>query len=168
MNKRKNLSGVIFFSLFVFLFFGLSCAEDSLTITTYYPSPYGVYSRLQANSLGVGDNNSNGVLDSGDVPVHAGDAWIKGSVGIGTTNPGGARLGVAGTIKSTTQSNYYVTTLTDLHTFNSGCPANPASSNELMFCLSACNRYCRSKGYSGGTMTEVDPGIDEADCACIP
>ena len=67
------------------MFFAIyAYADDTLTITTYYPSPYGVYNRLQTNSLGVGDNNSNGMLDSGDVPTTAGDVWIKGKVGIGT------------------------------------------------------------------------------------
>lgn len=61
-------------------------AED-ITITTYYPSPYGSYNQLQTNSLGVGDNDGDGTLDSGDVPTTAGNVWIKGKVGIGTTRP---------------------------------------------------------------------------------
>ncbi len=67
----------------------VSCvyAQETLTITTYYPSPYGVYNQLQTNSLGVGDNDNDGGLDSGDVPTTAGDVWIKGNVGIGTTGP---------------------------------------------------------------------------------
>jgi len=71
--------------------------EERITITTYYPSPYGSYNQLQTNSLGVGDNNNNGQFDSGDVPTTPGDVWIRGKVGIRTTNPQAA-LDVNGTI----------------------------------------------------------------------
>jgi hypothetical protein len=69
--------------------------EESITFTTYYPAPYGVYNKALTGSLGVGDNNSSGGLDSGDVPATSGDAWIKGKVGIGTTNPQ-SRLHISG------------------------------------------------------------------------
>jgi len=74
----------------IIILFSLSSVhaqEESITITTYYPSPYGVYNQLQTNSFGVGDNNGDGVLNAGDVPTTTGDVWIKGNVGIGTTNP---------------------------------------------------------------------------------
>jgi hypothetical protein len=85
----KLIVTVLFF-LLLFLFSSLSLfaqTEDSITITTYYPSPHGVYNQLQTNSFGVGDNNNDGTLENGDVPTTAGDVWIKGNVGIGTTNP---------------------------------------------------------------------------------
>jgi hypothetical protein len=70
------------------LFFGLTFvfAED-ITITTYYPSPYGVYNQLQTQTMGIGDNNGNGSLDSGDIPnpaTNPGTLWVKGNLGIGT------------------------------------------------------------------------------------
>lgn len=74
---------IIFFTLPVFLF------AEEITITTYYPSPYGSYSSLQTDKLGVGDNNSDGFFTAVDVPTTTGDVWIKGNVGIGTTSPGG-------------------------------------------------------------------------------
>lgn len=66
---------------------GLVIAEE-VTITTYYPAPYGVYSQLQTQTFGVGDANNDGTFDSSDVPdpsTNAGDVWIAGNVGIGTT-----------------------------------------------------------------------------------
>lgn len=100
------------------LFLGILCAlstlayaeEDSITITTYYPSPYGSYNQLQANSLGVGDNNGNSALESGDVPSVSGDVWIAGKVGIGTTNPFGSRLHAH---SSTTQGTIAVSGVSD-------------------------------------------------------
>jgi hypothetical protein len=84
----------ILFSLF-FLNYPFSFAQESLTITTYYPSPYGSYNQLQTNTLGVGDNDGDGGLDSGDVPSTAGDVWVAGKVGIGTMSPA-AKLDVQG------------------------------------------------------------------------
>jgi len=54
--------------------------------------------------LGVGDNNGNSTLDSGDVPTNKGDVWIKGKVGIGTTNPQVA-LEVNGAVRIGSQSS---------------------------------------------------------------
>jgi len=87
-----------FLFIFIFGFFSLSFAEESITITTYYPSPYGSYNSLQTNMLGVGDNSGDGNLTSADVPASPGDVWIQGNVGIGTTGPQ-AKLHVVGGVK---------------------------------------------------------------------
>jgi hypothetical protein len=75
---------VIFFACLV-----CALADETITITTYYPSPYGSYSSLQIDKLGVGDNNGDGSLTSADIPTTTGYAWIKGRLGIGTINPVG-------------------------------------------------------------------------------
>ncbi|MDP2923047.1 MAG: hypothetical protein Q8O30_04930 [Candidatus Omnitrophota bacterium] len=64
--------------------------HESITITTYYPAPFGVYNQLVTSTLGVGDNNASGGLDDADAPnpaTHPGDVWIAGHLGIATTNP---------------------------------------------------------------------------------
>ena len=103
MANHKDMLA-IFLSSFIlntlFVLPVLLLAEDTLTITTYYPSPYGSYNKLQTNSLGVGDNDNDGRLGSGDVPTTVGDVWIKGKVGIGIRDPA-QKLSVAGTIEST-------------------------------------------------------------------
>jgi len=70
----------------LFLFASILClaaasasAEETITITTYYPSPYGVYNELTTYS--------NTYL-----------ARTSGSVGIGTINPQ-AKLEVVGGVK---------------------------------------------------------------------
>lgn len=92
------VKNVLCFIAFIFLV--TSAFAETLTITTYYPSPYGSYNHLQASSLGVGDNNGNNILDSGDVPTTAGDVWIKGKVGIGNSSPA-QKLDVTGYVKGT-------------------------------------------------------------------
>ncbi|MFA4993409.1 MAG: hypothetical protein WC571_05525 [Candidatus Omnitrophota bacterium] len=76
-----------FLFIFIFVFFSLSFAQESITIMTYYPSPYGTYNSLLTDKFGVGDNNSDTNLTAADVPAAPGDVWIKGKVGIGTTTP---------------------------------------------------------------------------------
>ncbi|MCM8774615.1 MAG: hypothetical protein NC820_07810, partial [Candidatus Omnitrophica bacterium] len=80
---------MFFKKVLVFLSICVSCAfaQESITLTTYYPAPLGVYNRLEAQSLGVGDNNNDGTINITDVPNNPGDVWIRGNVGIGTTNP---------------------------------------------------------------------------------
>ena len=81
----------IFKSIFLILFLLFFCSTfvfaESITITTYYPSPYGSYNSLQAWMLGIGDNNGDGQLTVADVPIIQGDVWIRGKVGLGTTSP---------------------------------------------------------------------------------
>ena len=68
---------IIFLGVFL-LFLSSSFAQETLTISTYYPAPFGVYNQLVTNTLGVGDNNSSGGIDAGDAPLvtDAGDVWI--------------------------------------------------------------------------------------------
>lgn len=88
------------------LFFGASfcLAEESITITTYYPSPYGVYKELRAKRTAVGDNyyDSSGYCWEGTctTTIDSGaDLIVEGNVGIGTTSPT-ATLHVNGDIKA--------------------------------------------------------------------
>ena len=85
--ERLSKCALVFF--FVLVIFAPVIFAEEITITTYYPSPYGSYSSLQTDKLGVGDNNSDGFFTAVDVPTTTGDVWIKGNVGIGTTSPGG-------------------------------------------------------------------------------
>ena len=84
----KLLKSVFLISFLLFICASGVFATEEITITTYYPSPYGSYNSLQTDKLGVGDNNGDGAWTSADVPVTTGDVWIKGKVGIGTMTPG--------------------------------------------------------------------------------
>jgi hypothetical protein len=91
--KLKQIFLVTFLIIFSLQFFVF--AEEQISITTYYPSPYGSYNRLQADKLGVGDNNGDGSLASSDLPSASGNAWVKGNLGISTTDTSDYGLTIA-------------------------------------------------------------------------
>jgi len=58
MRKAIKVIGIIFFMIIVFTF--VSQAAEELTITTYYPSPFGSYNELRSKKVALGDNYFNG------------------------------------------------------------------------------------------------------------
>ncbi|MFA5100475.1 MAG: hypothetical protein WC547_06305 [Candidatus Omnitrophota bacterium] len=64
----------------------LSCAvcfaqqDEKLTITTYYPSPTGVYNHLQSNRMTVGDFNNDNLINSNDLPDQDGELAVAKSL----------------------------------------------------------------------------------------
>jgi len=97
MTRQQNIRTIFLFSLSILnIFLALPVfAEDTLTITTYYPSPYGVYRELRAKRIAIGDDYIDGAnytwqdteSGSGEVDFNA-DLVVEGNVGIGTVNPG--------------------------------------------------------------------------------
>ncbi len=66
---------------------------ETITLTTYYPSPLGVYKELRAEKIGIGENyydakeycwegNCDTTIDEDA------DLVVEGKVGIGTVEPG--------------------------------------------------------------------------------
>ncbi|MDD5129324.1 MAG: hypothetical protein PHO40_06730 [Candidatus Omnitrophica bacterium] len=94
--------------ILIIFIFGLSnlCfgAEESITITAYYPSPYGSYNELTTNKLAVGDTNGNGTLDAADQPNRNGDIRLKAQTGDPATWPAGTTGQLA---YSSTQDSLY-------------------------------------------------------------
>ncbi|MFA5346456.1 MAG: hypothetical protein WC315_09320, partial [Candidatus Omnitrophota bacterium] len=62
MTRQQNIRTIFLFSLSILnIFLALPVfAEDTLTITTYYPSPYGVYRELRAKRIAIGDDYIDG------------------------------------------------------------------------------------------------------------
>ena len=81
---------------------GLAFAqEESITITTYYPAPYGVYREMRAKRMAIGDTyyDSSEYCWEGFCTTAIdpdADLIVEGNVGIGTAEPG-AKLHVGGT-----------------------------------------------------------------------
>ena len=94
MRRLKTIFNFTFFILLC-LIFSSSFAEESITITTYYPSPYGSYRELRSKRLAIGDNYTDAANytweevngDGGQVDYLA-DLVVEGNVGIGTVTPG--------------------------------------------------------------------------------
>ncbi|MFA4888028.1 MAG: hypothetical protein WC628_00420 [Candidatus Omnitrophota bacterium] len=94
MRKKLLLAGFLTLLISFFVF----AANETLTITTYYPSPYGSYMNLTVmGSLGVGTTNPAGVLDVRPLPAVSGngrDIYIYAQDGqtTGTRNGGNINL----------------------------------------------------------------------------
>ncbi|MDD5681344.1 MAG: tail fiber domain-containing protein [Candidatus Omnitrophica bacterium] len=83
----------VIFLLFLLIFPGISLAEETITITTYYPSPYGVYREMRAKRIAIGDTYFDGaevpweeINGDGGLIDYLADLVVEGNVGIGTTN----------------------------------------------------------------------------------
>ena len=85
MIKTKSL--LILISTLLFSNYYLSFSQE-LTITTYYPSPVGIYKELRAKRMAIGDNYYNPSRYSwgSEIPSDA-DLIVEGKVGIKTENP---------------------------------------------------------------------------------
>jgi len=91
MAKRLSIIGISVF--FILGLFSLSFSDEQLTITTYYPSPYGSYQELTSYRMKIGTTYSGSSFT-----VNNNDLLIEGNVGIGTTNPQ-SKLDVSGTMR---------------------------------------------------------------------
>ena len=70
-----------FLCVFIFLSIPLALAQEQVTITTYYPAPYGIYKELRADQLAIGSTYRASALADGNLIV-------SGNVGIRTAAPG--------------------------------------------------------------------------------
>ncbi|MDD5660995.1 MAG: hypothetical protein PHI07_03835 [Candidatus Omnitrophica bacterium] len=87
-------SNFLFILLILILVIPFLAFAEEITITTYYPSPYGSYRELRSTRVAIGDNYIDGAAytweatngDGGEVDYLA-DLVVEGNVGIGTANP---------------------------------------------------------------------------------
>ena len=79
-NRSKLALKMTFLVALAVFFCSTFVLAEEITISTYYPSPYGVYNELQTSKLGVGDTDSSGGLDAADLPDADGQAYVARSV----------------------------------------------------------------------------------------
>jgi hypothetical protein len=108
---------------------------EDITITTYFPSPYGVYANLRSNQLAVG----SGYRAS---PISDGTLIVQSRIGIATPNPG-YEVDVNGNIAT---NNILLRSRGVWVGSMSWCKANYYSSNSGV-------TYCSSGSYSGYVAT---------------
>ncbi|MBU0503935.1 MAG: hypothetical protein ABH882_02105 [Candidatus Omnitrophota bacterium] len=93
--NRIVLEGLLSFFiilLLILLYYPLALAEETITITSYYPSPYGSYKELRAKRIAIGDNYFDGSAYcwegtcTNTINANA-DLVVEGNVGIGTPSP---------------------------------------------------------------------------------
>jgi len=92
MRKKTKLMVICLF--FILCLFSFSFAQqEQITITTYYPSPYGSYREMRAQRMAIGDDYIKGdqYCWSPETCITTIDAnadlVVQGNVGIGTSNP---------------------------------------------------------------------------------
>ena len=102
MVKKISFFAFFIISTFTFSFSLFSqSSQNTLTITTYYPAPFGVYKELRTKRMAIGDNYYRSSDYSWGVDIDSdADLVVEGNVGIGTTNPT-QKLDVNGQIHST-------------------------------------------------------------------
>ena len=86
MTKTKSLLILIFTLLFSNYY--LPSFTEEITITTYYPSPVGIYKELRAKKMAIGEDYYNPSSYSWGSEISSdADLVVEGRVGIGTENP---------------------------------------------------------------------------------
>ncbi|UCC94858.1 MAG: hypothetical protein JSW40_08610, partial [Candidatus Omnitrophota bacterium] len=85
--KKTHYITLIFLAFIFLLNFSVYSGEE-LTLTTYYPAPYGVYKELRAQRMAIGNNyydsqNYKWGNNDGDISNSV-DLTVEGHVAIGT------------------------------------------------------------------------------------
>jgi len=104
MFKLKTIISLFIISFFI-SWVSLFAGDETITLTTYYPLPYGSYRALSSHQMKIGAAYSG----SGVANVDS-NLLVEGNVGIGTSNPT-QKLDVNGMIRN--QNPWFVASSTD-------------------------------------------------------
>lgn len=66
LKDLTKIVGVSILFLVLFICFN-SFAEEKVTLTTYYPAPYGVYKEMRADQMTVGSNYKGTTVGDGQL-----------------------------------------------------------------------------------------------------
>lgn len=104
MHKSKAIIAFFFVSVLVPVSF-IFAADDTLTLTAYYPMPYGSYGSLTCHQMKIGTTYSGNSVANVDHNL-----LVEGNVGIATSSPT-QKLDVNGFIRN--QNPWFVASSTD-------------------------------------------------------
>lgn len=79
MNRLKRFFGVFIFLLFCI---GVAGMAEEITLTTYYPAPYGAYNELSADELSADELRATKLAVGSlvDMPTTDGDLEVSGTI----------------------------------------------------------------------------------------
>ena len=118
--KRYIVFLAIIANIFIFLP-AYSQNTETITITTYYPAPFGIYEELRSKRMAIGETyfdasvhpwDADGILAGGEINQNA-DLVVEDNVGIGLTNPLYQLDVVGDNIRSAASGTQYVLRETD-------------------------------------------------------
>ena len=98
LKDLTKIVGVSILFLVLFICFN-SFAEEKVTLTTYYPAPYGVYKEMRADQMTVGSNYKGTTVGDGQL-------FVERNIGVGTDTPE-AMLQVRGSFRSYLTVGYF-------------------------------------------------------------
>jgi hypothetical protein len=126
----KLLKMIFFIFYFLVILSSLSFSQESIVVTTYYPSPFGSYNELRANRMAVGPNAPmpavDGQIQAGSISLGGGQPRITFS-----TTPAGSDYNIILTNANTLQIRGGQTQFTD----DAGTPSVIVV-NEVWYCTS--------------------------------
>ena len=82
MNLKQLLSKVVLTSISFLIFTSFCLAQEQITITTYYPAPFGIYRELRADQMSIGSGYRSTAVNNGSLIVES-------RIGIGQPSPTG-------------------------------------------------------------------------------
>ncbi len=96
MFKKAKFVFISVICFFISVISGYAQDSDSITIVTYYPSPYGVYREMRAQRMAIGDDYIKspdycwGAFCGTNIIPDEADLVVQGNVGIGISDPASA------------------------------------------------------------------------------
>jgi len=138
----------IIFFIFIFTVLPYSfCFADSVTLTTYYPAPFGMYQEMRVmGKLGVGTTNPTYPLQVGDLgaataPIGSSpamaiqnDLWVNGNIyGISFYGDGSNLTGIGGWTRDSVNNVVYTTNPDDTVGIGISAPSGSYTSRLEIF-----------------------------------
>ncbi|MFC1657884.1 hypothetical protein ACFL1D_00710 [Candidatus Omnitrophota bacterium] len=151
----------VFTGLFLLLGVSIAFAQEEVTITTYYPSPHGVYDELESNKAAVGDTNGDGQLTQADLPPEDGQMHTARSV---IFEPHADKATIDALLNPQSGELAYAAAEDQWYYYNGALWTTQAGGGSSYY-YTYCQWFwaCTVAGGCGGNLTCTPPNCDAAD-----